>query len=71
MGRFFISTDRQISWRGALAVWIRAAIRKALERAGFIGAETEIVESGTVYFAVRAFRLPLAPQRSPVPNVGS
>lgn len=56
-GALLYFTDRQISWRGVVeSVQIPAAIRKALNRAGFVDIETEIVERGTVYFAVRAFR---------------
>jgi ubiquinone/menaquinone biosynthesis C-methylase UbiE len=56
-GALLYFTDRQISWRGVVeSVQIPAAIRKALNRAGFVDIETEIVKRGTVYFAVRAFR---------------
>jgi len=69
-GALLYFTDRQISWRGRVeSVQLPTAIHKALERAGFTDIETEIVERGSVYFAVRAFRPALVRPRDSIGQV--
>ena len=66
-GALLYFTDRQISWRRRVeSVQSPAAIHKALERAGFMDIETEIVERGRIYFAVRAFRPALGRPRDAI-----